>query len=258
MTTADFFDQSMNKSFQEEIEFSAFISGMKSVLQTNIFARCVNNDKSSSQRRDMIVLDLECRDLSILISDETQENRFIMGQLKLDVPNLVIAHFRQGMQLSQPEMTGYCKYLSAALNENTLRVSREPVGRKAEVLRLHLEYNVSGNIESGFLDVPIIQYNLEPEVFKLILATSRALIWQNPASPSTLSSKLLHGQAPFVSASQGAAFHSAYVEPKTQTNKPTASKAKSSSSKAYKKIAGGTSIFVGGGNHFHGIGVKKR
>ena len=39
MTDEDFFDQSMNKSFQIEIEFAAFMNGMKSVLQTNMFAR---------------------------------------------------------------------------------------------------------------------------------------------------------------------------------------------------------------------------
>ena len=260
MTEEDFFDQSMNKSFQIEIEFAAFMNGMKSVLQTNMFARGITKYGSSSQYRDILLLDLESRDCTLVVLDETTKNKYIMAQLKLDVHNLIQAHFKEGIQLSQPEMTGYCKYFSAALNADDLKVSRDSLGAIGTIFRLHLRYNVGGNIQSGSLDFPIIQSNLEPHVFTLIQSTSRSLTWKQPS----LYSNLLYCQNPLslISTHQGTVPLSTVpntvpsaVEPAAK--RQTTSKAKSSS-RPYKKTAGGTNIFVGGGSHFHGIAKKPK
>ena len=260
MTTEEFFDQSMNKSFQEEIEFTAFINGMKSVLQTNNFARGINlGSTSSGQYRDMLVLDLESRDFTLLICDGTQENKYMMAQLNLSVHNLIQVHFKEGIQLGQPEMTGYCKYFSAALNAADLRASMGPFDAYGSVIRLHLEYNVGGNIESGFLDLPIIQTKLEPEIFTLIRSISRASTWHasNLTPPNLLYDRnSLPLVPPHLNAHAVPVNTAPTIIESTLRKQQVTSKVKSSG-KPYKKTAGGTSIFVGGGNHFYGIGTKK-
>ena len=88
-------------------------------------------------------------------------------------------------------------------------------------------------------------------------ASSRSLTWKQPS----LYSNFLYGQNPLSKISTHQAIVPLNTVPSAvepAAKKQATSKAKSSSGKPYKKTAGGTSIFVGGGNHFHGIAKKPK